>query len=382
MKGKIYLLDDKDGLRAMNETPYESEKLLQELLAKHPDLLAGDQIDRSEPRRWLLVSREMAVAAEEDGASRWSLDHLFLDQDGVLTLVEVKRSTDTRVRQEVVGQMLDYAAHAVHWKIETLQAKFELTCSANGDHPEDLMSAFLDEGLDVDAFWQQVKTNLQAGLLRLVFVADVIPSELLDIIEFLNKQMDPAQAIAVEVRQFVGEDMRTLVPRVLGRTDPSRERVARSAGREPVGREVFWQAFADDRPADEHVVMRQLENWAIERGLERLPHRATGHSVLAQAHPQRKRVPSDRGRSQRHRHVAHTPTRLTHAIRGPQRPRTALRTPPTHPGTRGHQCGNQRIPENPAGQSGGRCGVRAVPISARLDAGGYSRRPAPLTHGG
>src|SRR5690606_36430168 len=184
MKGKIYLLDDKDGLRAMNETPYESEQLLQELLAKHPDLLAGDQIDRSEPRRWLLVSREMAVAAEEDGASRWSLDHLLLDQDGVLTLVEVKRSTVTRVRQEVVGQMLDYAAHAVHWKIETLQAKFELTCSANGDHPEDLMSAFLDEGLDVDAFWQQVKTNLQAGLLRLVFVADVIPSELLDIIEF------------------------------------------------------------------------------------------------------------------------------------------------------------------------------------------------------
>jgi len=101
-----------------------------------------------------------------------------------------------------------------------------------------------------------------------VFVADVIPSELLKIIEFLNKQMDPAEAIAVEVRQFVGEGMRTLVPRVLGQTEPSRERVARSAGRQPVGKEVFWRTFAEERPATEHVVMRKLEQWAVERGLE------------------------------------------------------------------------------------------------------------------
>lgn len=127
MTGKIYLLDASDELRPMDETLYESESLLQELLAKHPDLLAGEQIDRSEPRRWLLISREMAVAADEDGPSRWSLDHLFLDQEGVPTLVEVKRSTDTRIRREVVGQMLDYAANAVHWKVETFQSKFELT---------------------------------------------------------------------------------------------------------------------------------------------------------------------------------------------------------------------------------------------------------------
>ena len=45
----------------MEELPYDAEKALQELLAEHPDLLAGDQIDSNEPRRWLLVSREMPV---------------------------------------------------------------------------------------------------------------------------------------------------------------------------------------------------------------------------------------------------------------------------------------------------------------------------------
>ncbi|HZG62088.1 MAG TPA: hypothetical protein VEY13_01050, partial [Rubrobacteraceae bacterium] len=35
---------------------YASETLLQELLAKYPNLLAGNQINSDVPRRWLLVS--------------------------------------------------------------------------------------------------------------------------------------------------------------------------------------------------------------------------------------------------------------------------------------------------------------------------------------
>lgn len=126
MSGHVFLLQDGGGLVRMSESPYDSESLLQELLARYPDLLAGDQIDGAEPRRWLLVSREMGVPGEEDGADRWSLDHLFLDQEAIPTLVEVKRSSDTRIRREVVGQMLDYAANAVvYWPVETIRARFE-----------------------------------------------------------------------------------------------------------------------------------------------------------------------------------------------------------------------------------------------------------------
>jgi hypothetical protein len=107
MAGKIYLLNDGSNLIAMEEAPYDSEKLLQVLLADHPDLLAGEQIDVDHPRRWLLVTREMKVPGEEDGSGQWSLDHLFLDQDAIPTLVEVKRSNNTGIRRKVVGQMLD-----------------------------------------------------------------------------------------------------------------------------------------------------------------------------------------------------------------------------------------------------------------------------------
>ncbi|MFS8087183.1 MAG: hypothetical protein ACMG6H_16235, partial [Acidobacteriota bacterium] len=60
----------------MREANYDSEDLLQRLLATYPNLLAGDQMDLQAPRRWLLVTREASVPGEALGGGRWSLDHL------------------------------------------------------------------------------------------------------------------------------------------------------------------------------------------------------------------------------------------------------------------------------------------------------------------
>ncbi|MEH2415591.1 hypothetical protein [Nostoc sp.] len=213
MSGGIYLIQDNCQLVEMKKEPYESEDGLQKLLADYPSLLAGEQIDSVAPRRWLLISREIAIPDSEDNAGRWALDHLFLDQDGIPTIVEVKRSTDTRIRREVVGQMLDYAANAVvYWSIEKIRAQFE----ANSNAEQLLMDLIGNEEADLEKFWQQVKTNLQLGKVRLVFVADKIPAELQRIVEFLNRQMSPAQVFAVEIKQYVGQGLKTLVPRVIG----------------------------------------------------------------------------------------------------------------------------------------------------------------------
>jgi hypothetical protein len=234
MPDDIYLFVN-DELTEMAAQPYESEDDLQVLLEKHPQLLPGAQIDALSPRRWLLIRREMGVADEEDGAARWYLDHLFLDQDAVPTLVEVKRSDDSRARRLVVAQMLDYAANvAVAWKVEELRALFEHRCASDGVSPAEEWCACLDlppEGYD--DYWLQAKTNLQAGRLRLVFVSDKIAPELRRIVEFLNGQMDPAQVLAVELPQFVAEGVRALVPRVLGQTAEA-ERQKSAGGKQPM----------------------------------------------------------------------------------------------------------------------------------------------------
>ena len=251
MTGRIYLLNDNSELMPMDEAPYDSEDLLQEMLANHPDLLAGEQINSDDPRRWLLITREMAVQGEEEGAARWSLDHLFLDQEAIPTLVEVKKGSNTDIRRKVIGQMLDYAANAVaYWPVEEIRAKFESRCEKNDEDPEEVLTSFLGEDNDIDEFWQRVKTNLQAGRIRMVFLADSIPAELRRIVEFLNEQMDPAEVLAIEVKQFVGEGMKTLVPRVVGQTETARQKKSSGTKGGKQWDEAMFMAALEERSGE------------------------------------------------------------------------------------------------------------------------------------
>ena len=267
MSGGIFLLHGEDDVVRMTEQPYDTEDVLQALLARFPDLLAGDQFGSSAARRWLLIGRETAVASQEDRGGRWTVDHLFVDQDAVPTLVEVKRSSDTRIRREVVGQMLDYAANAVvFWPLEMIRSAFERRCERDGLDPEAELAAVIDPAGDTDTFWQQVAANLQAGRIRLVFVADQIPRELRRVVEFLNEQMK-ADVIAIEVKQFVGEGLKTLVPRVIGETAAAetRKRAAAGGSGRQWDEQSFFTQLEAKRGPDEVRVARAIEEWAARQ---------------------------------------------------------------------------------------------------------------------
>jgi len=224
------------------------------LLADHPGLLAGDEVGDS-PRRWVLLSREVGIADQEGSSGRWSLDHLFVDQDSIPTLVEVKRSSDTRIRREVVGQLLEYAANGTrYWPIEQLRALFEAGCQTRGVDPESALLAILGQEADIDGWWQQVEANLRLGRLRLVFVADVISRELRRIIEFLNEQMTQTEVLGVEIRQYVDDsgEHQTLVPRLIGQTETARDTKASRSGhagaRKRWDRDLWFDAFSAEFP--------------------------------------------------------------------------------------------------------------------------------------
>ena len=265
-QGKIYLIKGDETLQPLEEQEYLNEDILQTLLAKYPDLLAGEQIDEAKPRRWLLVTREAGVPGEEGGGARWSVDHLFLDQDAIPTLVEVKRSTNTQIRREVVGQMLDYAANAVvYWPVETLRAAFETTCGKANRDPEEVFCECFGSEMDSEAFWGSVKTNLQAGRIRMLFVADEIPPELRRVVEFLNEQMDPAEVLAIEIRQFVGQNLKTLVPRVIGQTASAEQKKTVTRQSRQWDEPSFWEALQDRRGNAEVSVARKILDWSKSR---------------------------------------------------------------------------------------------------------------------
>jgi hypothetical protein len=132
------------------------------------------------------VAREISFAGDERSVGR--IDHVLLDQDGIPTFVEVKRSTDTRIRREVVGQMLEYVANAVVlWDAEDMRRRLAKTAGSD-DAAITAVEEFLD-GEDPNAWWEQVETNLRARQVRMLFVADVIPPSLQRIVEFLNEEL-------------------------------------------------------------------------------------------------------------------------------------------------------------------------------------------------
>lgn len=243
-EAKIFLIDSKGkSAKEMVETPYEAEDVLQHLLVLKPDLLPGNQLNPENPRRWLLVKQEMGVPDQTSGGCRWSLDHLFLDQDGVPTFVECKKASDTRNRREVVAQMLDYAANGLeYWGMDRLRQAAAETAHDRNRSLEDELKEWIgvESEEETENYWKAVEDNLQSGRVRLVFVADDIPKELRRLVEFLNEKLTNMEVIAVEIKQYLGDGLRAVVPRAIGLSEKSREIKQRPTPKRPaLNREEF-----------------------------------------------------------------------------------------------------------------------------------------------
>lgn len=231
----IYMVDVDGGLRRMTPSAPENEDRMQTLVARHPELITDGDGDL------LLIRREQAIADGEDGAGRWSLDHLFVTREAVPVLVELKRAVDTRLRREVVGQLLDYAANATaYWQAGRIADSFAKTAADAGEDPVVVLREFIGDQ-DAAVFWAQVDANFKAGRIKLVFVADEVPRELARIVEFLNDQMR-ADVRAVELRWFAGDGgVITLSPRVIGETERAAAAKRSSGTLEPISRDQWLE---------------------------------------------------------------------------------------------------------------------------------------------
>ena len=215
---KIYLMTKERTVVELTTERYEKEDEFEALLADHPSLMDGEQIDPENPRRWLLVGRQVGISDGAVDVARWDLDLLFVDQEAIPTLVEVKRKSDTRLRREVFGQILEYAANApTFWTPDWLKKRFAGQCGAGND-PDVVLAGFLRRERSVETYWEEVHANLEKGNMRLVLVADRIPPEVQRIVEFLNESMTLTEVLALELKYYAGNGFATHVPRVMGRT--------------------------------------------------------------------------------------------------------------------------------------------------------------------
>jgi hypothetical protein len=99
----------------------------------------------------------------------------------------------------------------------------------------------------------------------MLFVADRIPAELRAVVEFLNAQMRPAEVLAIELRQYQGQGLRTLVPIVLGQTQ---EAITQKSGTTAIKPRRQWdeaqflEALSERREPATVETARALIAWA------------------------------------------------------------------------------------------------------------------------
>lgn len=266
MQSSIFLIDADNRVVELQRSDYLSEEVFQTLLAEHPDIL---RLAGGPEGRLLLIRREKPIPDQQEGNDRWSLDHLFVDSEGVPVLVEVKQARDTRSRREVVAQMLDYAANGVaYWSIEQIISAFVGTAEASGEDPEQLLFNFLSES-DPESFWRQVEANLRSGRIRMLFVADQIPKELARIVEFLNEQMRPAEVLAIEIAQYrSASGARTIVPRLVGSTERARTAKSIAGGKDILSEQEWLQALGEEAGREAKEGAEKAVRWFRESGFD------------------------------------------------------------------------------------------------------------------
>ena len=238
MAEKIHILLDGGNLEPLKEQPFATVAKLQELIGKHPELLAGEQMRPDDPLRWIFIKREMPIEGR-------AVDHLLIDHEARPTLVEVNKGSNQEIRRTIVGQMLDYAATATSvWSGDGMRRAFEDDARKDGINPvvklaQRLQDDAAEMGMEdmegfANQFWEQAARNLSDNRLRLLFVADEIPIELERVVKFLNEQTrDALEILAVEVKQYPGRFGKALVSRLIRQDEPLGQDAPHSLGKAP-----------------------------------------------------------------------------------------------------------------------------------------------------
>jgi hypothetical protein len=137
-------------------------------------------------------------------AAGGSSDHLFVDQNGIVTLVETKLLQNPESGREALGRIIEYAANAFEcWGDGKAKVRAIEFWNARGKNVDDIiMEEFGAEGFDMVTFWSTVDQNISNGYIRLIIATDELRPELRKMIEYLSKEMHNANILALELKCY------------------------------------------------------------------------------------------------------------------------------------------------------------------------------------
>ena len=161
------------------DTAFEyNEDWLQRKIEEHPELLPINDI---EP-----IFGELIPVCRELRTSVGSLDNLYVNELGMLTLVECKLWRNPEARRKVVGQILDYAQEFSRMDYDVLVERINVKTGRTDNSLYEIVSE-RTEGIDEKDFIDSVTRNLNKGRFLLLIVGDGIHENVVNIAEYLQE---------------------------------------------------------------------------------------------------------------------------------------------------------------------------------------------------
>lgn len=274
--GTIWRWQD-DEWRRLSPSGFPSEEKLHDLIEDSPELLplSGDP--------------SMVVLGREVQLGPGYADLLAVETDGRLVVIEIKLRKNAETRRAVVAQILTYAAYlkglslvelerALRSQLERAEARSILDLVRKSDQSPEVEESEFSQGL---------AESLASGGFRLVLVLDEAPSELVQLVGYLEGISGGVVLDLITVSAYEAGSEQLLVPQRVDPEHPGEQAAATVAAthrgggksrREVDGSDAFEEAIA--RAAEpERMELQRLLAWARRLEAEGL---ATLRTVFGQ----------------------------------------------------------------------------------------------------
>jgi hypothetical protein len=195
---------------SLNAKDYD-ENWVQKICFENPSILPFEEIEPSFGGM-ISICRELTV---DSG----SIDLVYVNELGFITIGECKLWRNPEARRKVIGQVLDYAKDLSKWDY----SKFEKECLKSRNNAENSLYDILQQGnpdVDEALFIDNIQKNLKRGRFLLAIIGDGIRENMEELAAYIHQNANLNFTIClIELPIYQSSTNEIIVtPRVLAKT--------------------------------------------------------------------------------------------------------------------------------------------------------------------
>ncbi len=204
----IFISENNNDGKWINDSPFEKEEELQKYISDNPNSIPLQEY--KENTKLLIICREFPTIHGE------SIDHIGIDDDGEIYIIETKKWKNPDKRQ-VVSQVIDYGAtltsndstfddfltNTKNWISNTYNQTFE----------EKIKNQFKIDENEINDLISKIKNNYDSNKFTFVIVMDRTDSRIKNYVKYLN-QYHNFTILLVEYLRYVYGDIHIIQPKL------------------------------------------------------------------------------------------------------------------------------------------------------------------------